>query len=135
MQQPRSGEGGGAFLLGDNELLSLPTLPQQEDYMLRFHILHRSGWIGGADHRPVHDKTEAVKPLLSGNIEVSREAITIHEADWDRARLLMPIYVRQLMRNKQEQTEKEKLLQREYAPDAAPRPDSNILLPVGVTGR
>ena len=103
--------------------------------VLRFHILHRSGWIGNSNRRPVHKKKEPMQPLLPGNVEVNRQTITINEAAWDRAGLLMPPDVRQMLRNEQEKTADQELLHREYALDAAPEADSNLLLPIGVTGR
>ena len=100
--------------------------------MIRFHILHNSGWVGNSDQRPAHKKKEPMQPLLPGDIEVNKQTITIHEADWSRANMLMPIFVRQLMRDQQEKTADQELLDREYADDA--EPNSNILLPVGVRG-
>ena len=102
--------------------------------MIRFHILHRSGWIGSSDHRPVHMKKERMQPLLPGDIDVNRQTITTLDAAWDRAGLLMPPDVRQMMRNEREKTAGQELLDRDYAPDAAPETYEHLLLPIGVTG-
>ena len=44
--------------------------------MIRFHILHRSGWVGNSDQRPVHKKKEPMQPLLPENVEVNKQTIT-----------------------------------------------------------
>jgi hypothetical protein len=102
--------------------------------MLRFHILHRCGWIGDSERRSVHRKREPRPPLLPGDIDVHRQTITIHEADWERAGLLMPPDVRQMLRNEQEKSADQELLHREYAPNVAPETCEDMLLPIGVTG-
>ena len=102
--------------------------------VLRFHILHNSGWIGNSDQRPVNMKRQPMQPLLPGDSDINKQTITNNEAAWDRAGLLMPSDVRQMLRNEQEKTTDQELLRREYALDAAPEADENILLPIGVRG-
>lgn len=54
-----------------------------------------------AHQRPVHNKKEAVQPLVLATVEVNQQAIKIQEADWHRAGLLMPMSVRELMRRRE----------------------------------
>jgi hypothetical protein len=81
-------------------------------------IIHNSGWIGSGE-RPA---PERIKPI--------QQQITINEADWDTRNLLMPVFVREVMRGQQELSADQDLLHRDYAPET----DINILLPAGVRG-
>jgi hypothetical protein len=86
--------------------------------MSEIHIINNSGWVGSGE-RPAPERP---KPM--------QQTITINEAHWDAHNLLMPIFVREVMQNQQQQTADQELLHRDYAPEL----DNNILLPVGVRG-
>ena len=81
------------------------------------HVYGPTGHLGTED-RPVAKRATTLKP----------NDLIINEADWDTRNLLMPIFVREVMQNQQQQTADQELLHRDYAPE----PDSNILLPIGV---
>ncbi len=74
-------------------------------------------------------------PTLAGRVKP--KSLTVNEADWERAKLLMPMSVREMMLN-QEQDQNTSVIgerssvSREFEPDAKPESDIKILLPPGV---
>jgi hypothetical protein len=87
---------------------------------MQFHTFQAGGYLG------TRQPAKTIRPIQNKFI--------INEEAWDKRDLLMPTSIRELMHEQQEKSLAQDLLHRDYAPDAAPKQDINILMPTSVRG-